>query len=92
MVALGSLLSLFIEIKISMLKQMDGRSFWNIRTGGKSELHRTGCWVIPSPGNGQESATENRPPKETKFSLSQWVRVKRRGKSSPVLMVTSRAW
>lgn len=30
--------------------------------GGKSELHRAGCWVTPSGGNPRESATETRPP------------------------------
>jgi len=30
--------------------------------GGKSGLHRTECWVTPSPGDGEESATESRPP------------------------------
>jgi len=30
--------------------------------GGKSELQRAGCWVIPSGGNPRESATETRPP------------------------------
>jgi len=29
--------------------------------GGKSELHRAGSWVTPSPGDGKESATENIP-------------------------------
>src|SRR5207249_10158223 len=29
---------------------------------GKSELHRALRWVTPSPGDGKESATENRPP------------------------------
>jgi len=33
-----------------------------MRGGGKSGLHRTGCWVTPSPGNRKESATERRPP------------------------------
>jgi len=40
-------------------------------TGGKSGLHRAGCWVTPRGGNPTESATENRPP------LARAVRVKR---------------
>ncbi len=31
-------------------------------TGGKSELHRAGCWPTASRGDSQESATENKPP------------------------------
>ncbi len=30
--------------------------------GGKSGLPRAGCWVTPSLGDEQESATESRPP------------------------------
>ncbi len=30
--------------------------------GGKSELHRTGCWITSSEGDLKESATENIPP------------------------------
>jgi len=30
--------------------------------GGKSGLHRAGCWIISSLGDEQESATESRPP------------------------------
>jgi len=30
--------------------------------GGKSGLHRAGCWVTPSLGDEQESATESKPP------------------------------
>jgi len=30
--------------------------------GGKSGLHRAGCSVTRSPGDGKESATENIPP------------------------------
>ena len=51
--------------------------------GGKSGLHRAGCSVTRSPGDGKESATENIPPHWI-ASLSDWVRVKRRGKSSPL--------
>src|SRR4029078_7960460 len=32
------------------------------RGRGTSELHRALRWVTPSPGDGKESATENRPP------------------------------
>ncbi len=42
---------------------------------GKSGLHRTGCWVTPSPGDGKESATERRPPPPV-FCISAGVRVK----------------
>ena len=31
--------------------------------GGKSEHHRAGCFVTRSPGDRQESATENIPPR-----------------------------
>ncbi len=31
--------------------------------GGKSGLRRAGCWVTPSLGDEQESATESRPPR-----------------------------
>ena len=30
--------------------------------GGKSELHRAGCWLTASEGDLKESATENTPP------------------------------
>jgi len=30
--------------------------------GGKSGLHRAGCWVTPRGGDPTESATETRPP------------------------------
>ncbi len=30
--------------------------------GGKSGLHRAGCWITSSGGDPKESATENRPP------------------------------
>ena len=43
---------------------------------GKSELHRAGCWVIPSGGDSKESATEI-------YRQIYLVRVERRGKSSP---------
>src|SRR5437879_3335356 len=46
-----------------------GESAGRPRTGafgrpvrGTSGLHRAGCWVTPSRGDPQESATENRPP------------------------------
>ncbi len=41
--------------------------------GGKSGLHRAGCWVTPSLGDEEESATESRPP----LALARGVRVKR---------------
>ena len=47
---------------------------------GTSGLHRAGCWVTPSRGDPQESATENRPPMA---DSSAQVRVKRCGKSAP---------
>ncbi len=31
-------------------------------TGGKSELHRAGCWLTASGGDPKDSATENKPP------------------------------
>ncbi len=47
-----------------MPSRPDGRRFsWLFgEAGGKSGLHRAGCWVTPSPGDGKESATEKRPP------------------------------
>jgi hypothetical protein len=46
--------------------------------GGKSELHRAGCWLTASRGDSQESATENKPP------AARQVRVKWCGKSAPL--------
>ena len=40
-------------------------------TGGKSGLHRAGCWVTPTGRKARESATEKRPP------IARSVRVKR---------------
>ena len=56
---------------------------------GTSGLHRARCWVTPSRGDPQESATENRPPMA--ISVAQ-VRVKRCGKSAPAPGVTPAAW
>src|SRR5882672_1607535 len=57
---------------------------------GKSELRRALRWVTPSPGDGKESATENRPPgREASPSVA--VRVKRWGKSPPAPRVTGAA-
>src|SRR5690606_10200629 len=47
-------------------------------TGGKSELHRAGCWLTASRGDSKESATESKPPGTSR------VRVKRCGKSAPL--------
>ncbi len=69
----------------------DDRCFATAQKGGKSGLRRTGCWVTPSPGDGQESATENRPPALCGLGPRSQVRVKRRGKSSPVPPVTTGA-
>ena len=44
---------------------------------GKSEHHRAGCRVTPGGGDSKESATEN-------YRHDLVVRMKRRGKSSPV--------
>ena len=35
----------------------------DFRRGGKSELHRAGCWLTARRGNPTESATENTPPR-----------------------------
>jgi len=56
------------------------------RAGGKSELHRAGWSLTATGGDPKESATENIPP------AFRQVRVKRRGKSSPVSRVTGKAW
>lgn len=53
---------------------------------GKSGLHRAGGLLTAAGGNPRESATENIPP----VVNSHEVRVKRRGKSSPLLPVTMR--
>jgi len=55
-----------------LLKQTKWSPVLVVGTGGKSELHRTGCWVIPSLGNEKESATENRPPIDTDGFLVLW--------------------
>ncbi len=47
---------------------------------GTSGLHRARCWVTPSRGDPQESATENRPPMAWRHVQA---RVKRCGKSAP---------
>ena len=47
------------------------------RAGGKSGLHRAGCWLTTSRGDSRESATEKRPPA---FGPA---RGKRCGKSAP---------
>jgi hypothetical protein len=52
------------------------------KAGGKSELHRAGCRVIPGEGDLEESATEKRPLLRSAM-LGHGVRVKRRGKSPP---------
>ena len=48
------------------------------RAGGKSELRRAGWSLTATGGDPRESATENIPPSTS------GVRVKRRGKSSPL--------
>jgi hypothetical protein len=50
--------------------------FW----GGKSELHRTGCWLTARRGNPTESGTET-----YRFNIA---RVKSGGKSSRLTVVT----
>jgi hypothetical protein len=52
---------------------------------GTSGLHRARCWVTPSRGDPQESATENRPPMAGPVAGRgpAQVRVKRCGKSAP---------
>jgi hypothetical protein len=61
---------------------------------GKSGLRRAGWSVTPTGRKARESATENKPPngcvRKRKFTYLRVVRVKRRGKSSPALKVTSR--
>jgi hypothetical protein len=47
---------------------------------GTSGLRRAGCWVTPSRGDPQESATESRPPMAGEPAQA---RVKRCGKSAP---------
>ena len=59
------------------------------REGGKSGLHRAGYSVTRSKGDLKESATENTQPTRLQESAAM---VKRRGKSSPVLLVTAVAW
>lgn len=61
---------------------------------GKSGLHRAEWSVTPTGRKVRESATENKPPNGCacvrKCACCCVVRVKRRGKSSPALKVTSR--
>ena len=61
---------------------------------GKSGLRRAGWSVTPTGRKARESATENKPPNDSacaqKCACVCVVRVKRRGKSSPALKVTSR--
>src|SRR5215510_1622212 len=73
--------------------------------GGKSGLHRAGCWITSSGGDPKESATENKPPGQraprpdiacchaagSRAARCIAVRVKRCGKSAPVPMVTLEA-
>ena len=60
---------------------------------GTSGLHRARCWVTPSRGDPQESATENRPPMAAcSPEAAAQVRVKRCGKSAPASGVTRMAW
>ena len=63
-----------------------------IRTRGKSELRRAGWSLTTTGGDPKESATEKIPPWEIGSAPSLGVRVKRRGKSSPVSRVTEKAW
>jgi hypothetical protein len=60
---------------------------------GTSGLHRARCWVTPSRGNPQESATENRPPMAGPVAGRgpAQVRVKRCGKSAPASGATRAA-
>ena len=56
---------------------------------GTSGLHRARCWVTPSRGDPQDSATESRPPMaRTPRGAQAQVRVKRCGKSAPAPGVT----
>ena len=56
--------------------------------GGKSELQRAGWSLTATGGDPKESATENIPPDPHARNP---VRVKRRGKSSPVSRATGKA-
>ena len=62
---------------------------WSGSIRGTSGLHRARCWVTPSRGDSQDSATENRPPMAMRSSerVAQ-ARVKRCGKSAPAPGVT----
>jgi len=42
------------SIKTGQVNRVTAR----LKTGGKSELHRAGCWVMPRRGDPTESATE----------------------------------
>ena len=57
---------------------------------GTSGLRRAGCWVTPSRGDSQDSATEKRPPMGDGQPPPQ-VRVQRCGKSAPAPGVTRAA-
>lgn len=65
MTAVDDLLSIhvFVIILDRIWSRANDRWFRFGGTGGKSGLHRAGCWVIPSLGDEQESATESKPPR-----------------------------
>src|SRR5687767_7470719 len=67
-------------------RQWSGRPPVASATGGKSELHRAGCWLTASRGDLQESATESTPPISRRESDGDEARSNRCGKSAP------RAW
>ncbi len=47
----------------------DGRRPVILQGGGKSGLHRTGCWITSSLGDEKESATESKPPDTQHFLI-----------------------
>lgn len=51
-----------LHITLGIWSRANGRRL-SLRAGGKSGLHRAGCWITSSLGDEQESATESRPPR-----------------------------
>jgi len=50
-------------IRLGVWSRANDRWFRGSGTGGKSGLHRAGCWVTPSLGDEEDSATESKPPR-----------------------------
>jgi hypothetical protein len=69
------------------LRESDGESPASSDAGGKSGLHRAGCWITSRRGDPTASATESRPPRFERGG----VRVKRWCKRPPAPLATGAA-